>query len=211
MHALKIVYYLAVSLAFIASLRSVNDRKYILFIPLLLFGLLVELAGDFHIFSEYIIACVDAAYTAVEYALLSYIISKFIYSRTKRLLIRYSILVLVPLFVFIHFTVANQNPNYGYLTMLIESPLICIWTILYLFESARQDYEFEISRNPMLWISLGNLLFFSGSFFSYGFGSYLLASGNEHTADAVFWIARILNILLYIIYFIGFLWLTKKR
>ena len=211
MNALKIVYYLAVILAFIASLRSVNDRKYILFVPLLLIGLLVELAGDFHVFSDEIIACIDAAYTVVEYALLSYIISNFIYSRTKRLLVRYSILVMVPLFAFIQLTIANKNPNYGYLTVLIESPLICIWTILYLFENASQDYEFEIARNPMLWIALGNLLFFSGSFFSYGFGSYLFSKGNEHTANAVFWIARILNILLYIIYFIGFLCLTKKR
>ena len=211
MHGLKIVYYVAVTLAFIASFRSLTDRRYILFIPLLLLGLLVELAAVLHVFSKQTVDCISAVYSIVEYALLAYIISNFISSRAKQLLVRHSILVLVPFLIIIQLTIANKNKTFEYLTLLIESPLICIWTILYLFETASQDHEFEVSQNPMFWISLGNLLFFSGSFFSYGFGSYLRAKGSENIANTIFWIARILNILLYILYFIGFLCLKKKR
>ncbi|HYE55557.1 MAG TPA: hypothetical protein VD996_11960, partial [Chitinophagaceae bacterium] len=63
----------------------------------------------------------------------------------------------------------------------------------------------------MFWISLGNLLFFSGSFFSYGFGSYLESKERLATANTIYMIARILNILLYILYFIGFICLRKKK
>jgi hypothetical protein len=103
-----------------------------------------------------------------------------------------------------------RSESYKYLDLMIESPFLCAWTILYLFETVKQEEEFEVTRNPMFWISLGNLLFFSGSFFSYGFGSYLAAKGNTHAADIIFWIARVLNILLYILYFIGFLCLRRK-
>ncbi|HYF32642.1 MAG TPA: hypothetical protein VD993_16065 [Chitinophagaceae bacterium] len=163
------------------------------------------------LFPDAIQSDISAYYTIVEYALLSYIISNFIQSFRKRLVIRSSILVLIPLFIVIELTIADKSLTYKYLTLLIESPFVCVWTILYLFETAKQDHEFEITRNPMFWISLGNLLFYSGSFFSYGFGSYLNSKGNEDMANTLLWIARILNILLYILYFIGFLCLRKKK
>lgn len=211
MEPLKVVYYIVVLLAFFASIRSYRHRQYILFIPLLALSLLVEFLQDLRVFSESVNDNIASFYTIAEYALLSLIISNFIYTRSKRLMIRYSILVLVPVFIIIELTIAHKSPTFQFLTLLIESPFVCLWTILYLFETAKQDQEFEISGNPMFWISLGNLLFFSGSFFSYGFGSYLLSRDHEDTANTIFMIARILNILLYILYFIGFLCLQKKR
>ena len=208
---LRIVYFFVVTLALIASFRSFTHRKYILFVPLLILGLMVELVAELPFVHAEVRNDIGAFYTMAEYAFLSYIISNFIHSRSKQLLIRYSILVLVPVFILIELTVANRSPNLKYLTVLIENPLVCLWTIIYLFEAATEDYEFEVAQNPMFWISLGNLLFFSGSFFSYGLGSYLLAGGSRVTADKLFNIARILNILLYILYFIGFVCLRKKR
>lgn len=210
----KTIYYITLSLAFIASLRAVKHPKYILFIPLLAVGLLVEVLIDIlpktpemtKIKSTYI----TALYIAVEYAFLSWIISNFIRSTWKKKLIRYSIFFLVPLFVVIRFTIAVTCKTYGYLDLMIEAPFLCLWTIFYLFETAMHDEEFEITSNPMFWISLGNLLFFSGSFFSYGFGSYMVANEELETAQKIYWIAKGLNILLYILYFIGFLCLRKR-
>ena len=210
MHWLKYVYYGVMVLALVASFRGYKYREYVLFIPLLALSLAVEIARDFMNLQPPAKEYLDL-FIPVEYALLALIISRFIYSRNKRLLILGSIFVLVPLFVYIQFVLAPENPSYKYLDLMIESPFLCAWTILYLFETVKQEEEFEVSKNPMFWISLGNLLFFSGSFFSYGFGSYLASKGNKHMAEIIFWIARILNILLYIFYFIGFLCLRKKK
>lgn len=201
----KIIYYAIMAIALLASFRGYNRKGYVLFIPLLALSLTVEVLrhfyGDLKAFRLFI---------PMEYTLLSLIISTFINSRTKQLIIRASIFILVPVFIFIELYLADQSRSYKYLDLMIASPFLCVWTILYLFETVKQEEEFEVTRNPMFWISLGNLLFFSGSFFSYGFGSYL-AVKNKELADSVFWIARVLNILLYIFYFIGFLCLRKKR
>lgn len=204
MHWLKLVYYGFMAIALIASFRGYNRKGYVLFIPLLALSLAVEILRHFYgqlpAFKLFI---------PVEYTLLSLIISTFINSHIKRLIIRSSIFILVPIFIFIEFYLADQSSPYKYLDLMIASPFLCVWTILYLFETVKQEEEFEVTRNPMFWISLGNLLFFSGSFFSYGFGSYLAFKGSD-LAETIFWIARILNILLYILYFIGFLCLRTR-
>jgi hypothetical protein len=206
MHWLKIVYYGIMAIALLGSLRGYNRKGYVLFIPLLALSLAVEILRL--VYPELIRPL--RLFIPMEYTLLSLIISTFINSRTKRLIIRSSIFILVPIFIFIELYLADQSRSYKYLDLMIASPFLCVWTILYLFETVKQEEEFEVTRNPMFWISLGNLLFFSGSFFSYGFGSYL-AFKNSDLAETVFWIARILNILLYILYFIGFLCLRRRK
>lgn len=210
MHWLKIVYFIALVLAFLASTRALVHRKYILFIPLLALGLFVEVVGHLELFNKSTVDKLRALYTIVEYALLSWIISNFITSRFTRMLIRYSIPVLVVLFNLFEFAITDKSPTYNSLSLIIASPIICLWTILYLFDTVKQDTEIEIWGHPMFWISLGNLLFYSGSFFSYGFGAYLVSKNSTEVANTVFWIARILNIVLYILYLIGFLCLKKK-
>lgn len=209
MHWLKIVYYITLVLALAASIKCYKHRKYVLFIPLLIISLTVEILSE--LIEDADAKKILSLYTAVEYSLLSFIISNFINSQKKKTFIRLSILVLVPFFIFIQLVLAVRNTSYKFLDSMIEAPILCVWTILYLFETAKQDEEFEIFKNPMFWISLGNLLFFSGSFFSYGFGSYLASTGHETLANQIFWIARMLNILLYFLYFIGFICLPKKR
>lgn len=206
MHWLKAVYYAIMALSLLASLRGYNRRGYVLFIPLLALSLIVEILR--HFIPEF--HNLARLFFAAEYTLLTLIISTFIHSRTKRLIMRSSIFVLVPVFVLIELNLLEQNWSNKYLDLLIGSPFICLWTILYLFETVKQEEEFEVTKNPMFWISLGNLLFFSGSFFSYGFGSYLAYKGSG-LAETIFWIARVLNILLYILYFIGFLCLRMKK
>jgi hypothetical protein len=205
MHWLKIVYYGIMAIALLASLRGYNRKGYVLFIPLLALSLAVEILRHF-----YPTLKAFRLFIPVEYTLLSLIISTFINSRTKQLIIRSSIFILVPIFIYIELYLADKNLSYKFLDLMIASPFLCVWTILYLFETVKQEEEFEVTRNPMFWISLGNLLFFSGSFFSYGFGSYLVFK-NSNLAETVFWIARILNILLYILYFIGFLCLRTRK
>jgi len=196
-------------LALLASLRGYQNKKYVLFIPLLALSLGVELARHFFARSHPSIVPPLSLFVAVEYTLLSLIIANFIESPTKKMIVRISIFIIVPVILILKLSTL-RNLNLKYIDMVIASPFLCVWTILYLFETTQQDEEILITKNPMLWISLGNLLFFSGSFFSYGFGSYLEAAQKTEAADAIYNIARVLNILFYILYFTGFLCLKKK-
>lgn len=205
----KIIYYLVLALALAGSFRAVKDRRYILFIPLIGFVLGSEILREY-IDQDKVDKAVLLFAVIVEYALLSWIISNFIQSELKRRIIIFSVFILVPLFIIMQILFIADNKAFQYLNQLIEAPFICAWTVFYLFEAAKDNEEVNITRNPMFWISLGNLLFYSGSFFSYGFGSFLLSKGSKQ-AENIYWIARILNILLYIIYFIGFLCIKKKR
>jgi hypothetical protein len=79
------------------------------------------------------------------------------------------------------------------------------WVIIYFIQLFRDDTTFGFSKRAMFWISAGNLLFFAGSFFSYGVGAYLYNENQIILGDAVMWIERSFNLLLYSTYIIGFL------
>jgi hypothetical protein len=210
MHWLKIIYYSMLVVALVGSFFGYNNKKYWLFIPLIAISLGIEILRDLLPDDSLVEPSILLFQVIAEYSILSLIISHFIQSPTKKKIIIGSIVVVIPLFILLQIFLISRYPTYTYLNNTIEAPFICLWTILYLFEVARHEYEFEISTNPMFWISLGNLLFYSGSFFSYAFGSYLM-SADAKGGDTIFLIAQILNILLYILYFIGFLCLRLRK
>ena len=207
----KLIYFAVLAIALIGSFTTYKDRRYILFIPLIAFSLGIEIVRALIEKESKLHNPILLTIVIVEYLLLSLIITNFLKSSLKRNVILSSIIILIPVFVIVHLTLIDKGGAYKYFNNMIVGVFICIWTILYLFESAKLNDEFEITKNPMFWISLGNLLFYSGSFFSYGFGSYMVSNGNSELGDTIFWIARILNILLYILYFIGFLCLRTHK
>lgn len=210
MHWLKIIYYSILGIAFIGSFLGYGNKKYWLFIPLIGINLGIEVLRDFLPDDSPVEPSILLFQVIVEYSILSLIISYFIQSPLKKKIIVGSVFVVIPVFILLQIFLISRNESYKYLNQTIEAPFICVWTILYLFEVARHEYEFEISTNPMFWISLGNLLFYSGSFFSYGFGGYLMST-DPKWGQTIFLIAQILNILLYILYFIGFLCLRIRK
>lgn len=210
MHWLKIIYYSILVVAFAGSFLGYGNKKYWLFIPLIGINLGIEVLRDILPDESPVEPSILLFQVIIEYSLLSLIISYFIQSRIKKKIIVGSIFVMIPVFILLQIVLISRNESYMYLNQTIAGPFICVWTILYLFEVAKHEYEFEISTNPMFWISLGNLLFYSGSFFSYAFGGYLMSTEPEWAAT-IFRIAQILNILLYILYFIGFLCLRLRK
>jgi hypothetical protein len=211
MHWMKFVYYAFLTSALIASLRGYNQPRYVLFIPLLSLSLGVEILRQLDFIKNSTLEQTFSFFIAIEYTFLCLIISLSVQSIIRKNIIRFSVLFVVPLLVLIKIKLVSYSDAYKYLDLLVAAPFICIWTILYLFENATNNEIVKIQRSPMFWISIGNLLFFSGSFFSYGFGSYMVAKGKENIGDAILWIARILNIFLYFFYFVGLLCLPKKK
>ena len=209
----EVLYYILITVSLVSliyNLKNLPD-EFRLFIPLLLLSLTVEgtrfILPDRHSLSIFLFSI----YTPVEYVLISLIIISFLSSVRKRKIIWISI----PFFIFFsfyaQFGIKNSGVFYRYLDVLIESPLIFTWTLFYFFQLFSDEVNFYFRSNPRFWISAGNLLFFSGSFFSYGFGAYLHNTNRSNLAETVFWIERILNIFLYIFYIIGFLCVGKKK
>ncbi|MGB8193002.1 MAG: hypothetical protein WCF67_13825 [Chitinophagaceae bacterium] len=211
MHWLKIVYYSVLVLALAACIPAYKNRKYFLFIPLIALNIGVEVIREFIEKPSRLETSILLFQVIAEYSLLSLIIANFLRSLWKRKIIVISVYTMIPIFIILQLILIGNNKSYKYLNQMIEAPLICAWTTLYLFETARHEEEFNLTSNPMFWISFGNILFYSGSLFSYGLGSYLESKGNDKAADAIFLIAQILNILLYILYFIGFLCILRSR
>ncbi len=210
---LETLYYLLVLGSLVILLFKVKklDKRLRVFIPLLLLSLLVE--GVRFVFSDDNIVAqfLFSIYTPVEYLLLCLFITSILDSKYKRRLILISIPFFMMLSFIVQFKVESTNYFYKYLDVLVESPLILTWTLFYFFQLFSDDETFDFTSNPLFWISVGNLLFYSASFFSYGFGSYFQNMKQYDFGEAVRWIARTLNIFLYIFYIIGFLCSGQKR
>lgn len=211
---IKLFYYLLItaSLSILLLNRQRIDRRLYLFIPLLILALLPDGANDVlgekHWFSNFAFII----YTPLEYLLLCIIIASYLHSKT----IRKFIYISIPVFIVISLVdqlwlKKNGNYFYQYLDALIENPLVCVWTLFYFFQLAADDKELSFKNNPMFWICIGNLLFYSASTFSYGFGGYLAHPGNRKYADIVNWIGRIFNIVMYTFYIIAFSCTWKMR
>lgn len=210
---LETLYYLLVfaSLLILIFRRKKLDKRVQIFIPLLLLSLAVE-GARFTLTNDHPIPkFLFSIYTPIEYFLLSLFAISILNSNLIKKMIWGTIPVFVVLSLFVQFKMESSNYFYKYLDVLIEAPLVLTWTLLYVFQLFSDEKTFHFKSNPVFWISMGNLLFFSGSFFSYGFGSYLHNAGQYNLSEAIFWIERVLNIFLYIIYVIGFLCSNQKK
>lgn len=203
---MQLFYYILLIISFIILLLTKGAYKQLrFFLPLLLLSLVVEGARFLLNTNSPIAKFLFSIYTPSEYLLLSLFAASIIKTSHKSTIIYFSIPVFVTLSLLLQFKGDSPNYFYKYLDVLIEAPLISIWSLFYIFQLFTDEETFHFKSNPFFWISVGNLLFFAGSFFSYGFGSYLHNVGQHGLADAILWIARILNIVLYIFYNIGFL------
>lgn len=93
---------------------------------------------------------------------------------------------------------------------VVEGLFICIYVVLYLLELYRKDVIVILNKNPHFWISIGNLIFFSGCMFIMGFSNYL--RGNNHALYArLVYINYFLNLLLYSLYIKAFLCKSETK
>jgi hypothetical protein len=81
-------------------------------------------------------------YTPVEYALLSLLYALLIKERRIKLLIWSSIPPFIIFSFIVQFTLDNTNHFYKYLDVLVESPLMVFWIILFFIQLFRDDETF---------------------------------------------------------------------
>jgi hypothetical protein len=210
---MKILYYALITASLLILLfnRQRLDRRLYLFIPLLIFALLPDGTGDLLGPNHWLTNLTFTIYSPVEYLLLCIIIASYLKNRWIKKIIYYSIPLFAVFSVIVQVWLKPLGFFYKYLDVLVEDPLLCLWTLFYFFQFAADEDEVSFKDNPMFWISIGNLLFYSASTFSYGFGGYLAHLGNAEYADIVFWIGRIFNLVLYLFYIIAFTSTIWKR
>lgn len=211
---LKILYYILITASLLILLlnRQRLDRRLYLFIPLLIFALLPECSRDLLGEGHWLHQLTFALYSPIEYFILCLVIASYLKNQKVRKVIYYSIPVFIIISLVIQIWLKPMGNFYKYLDMQIEHPLLCIWTLVYFFQLASDKKELSFKENPMFWISIGHLFFYSASTFSYGFGSYLAHIGNEEFSDIVNWISKIFNLVLYLFYTIAFIspcWIRK--
>jgi hypothetical protein len=196
---------------FLLLLNKKYVGKLFIFLALLLLSA-ITVEGLRFLFPNTIISnFAFSVYTPIEYTLLSIIY----YLLLKKTVVRNLILISIPLFLilsfYVQFFLSSNNFFIKYIDVLIQSPLVCLMSILYLFEISIEEKDNEFKSNTFSWISIANILFFAGSFFSYAFGSFLLNKGSKTESDLVFLVSKYLNILLYILYAIGFIFSKWKK
>lgn len=205
---MKILYYILIAAALLTLLVNLRrlDRRLHLFIPLLILALLPDSTQDILGRNSWAHDFLFSIYTPLEYLLLSLIIASFLHNRITKNIIYATIPLVILISVYVQGWLKQKGMFYAYLDILVASPLLTIWSLLYFFQLAADKQETQVNKNPMFWISLGNLLFYSGSTFSYSFGGYLQQTGAaDVTKEFVYGIGRIFNLVLYIFYIIGFL------
>lgn len=92
---------------------------------------------------------------------------------------------------------------------IIEWMLILGLVLHYFYDLYQNDSLINITVQPLFWISVGNFLFYSGTFFVMGLLEEVKKT-DPALADRLFLINTFLNILLYTFWSIGFLCLRKS-
>jgi hypothetical protein len=94
------------------------------------------------------------------------------------------------------------------LLYILQAFLLLLMVLGYFYDLYQQDALIVLTQQPVFWISLGNFLYYSGTFFVMGLVEELKRL-NYAQAEQVFVINSVLNIVLYLLWAVGFLCLRK--
>jgi hypothetical protein len=200
---MKTFYLLLIATALLTLLinRRHLDKRLHLFIPLLTIALLADglrsWLGTEHPVSELFFTL----YTPVEYTLQALVVCSYLKDIKQRRLVLISIPFFVGVALWIQLVMGRQGSIYEYADVLVQSPLICTWTLLYFYQLLREQSETTHRGNPMFIISIAHLLFFSAGFFSYAFRNVF---PDTDYGSIIKGIGRASNLLLYALYLVAF-------
>lgn len=117
-------------------------------------------------------------YNPIEFVLYSL----FFISLSKLKGIRDFVYILIPIFlgfvIFSSFFLQKLTENNSYV-VLIESIVIIFYCLLYLWYINVYEIENRAERNPYFWVTIGIMLYFTGSLFLEGFLHLLMNHGKE--------------------------------
>jgi hypothetical protein len=148
-------------------------------------------------------------YVPFEYAVLALVYSKAISKSWKKKVILISVPAFWLLHLFLSLFIQKIEGDNSY-AIMVSLILIVVLSLGYYYELLQKEGSAPLFRDPLFWISTGNLIFYSGVFFLMGFLQYL-AKEDLALAKKLMVINYSLNYILYSLYSIGFLCTTQNR
>lgn len=142
-------------------------------------------------------------YSTVEYLFLGYLYISHLTNPTAKNVILASMLIFCGLSVMDALITGNinQSPTTIY---TIEWTLILLLVLIYFFELYRSEQLISLTTQPLFWISVGNFIFYAGTFFIMGL-IHTIKQKDKALAQQIFLLNPILNIIMYSFWSIGFL------
>ena len=117
------------------------------------------------------------AFTIIEFSFLSYFFFLLFAQKTLRSAVKITWIVFT-VFAFIDYFIINKMQTVDSFTVGIESLIIIIFSIYYLYNNLKDSINFSIYSSFDFWIVITLLIYFSGTFFI-----YLLAESNKFNLE----------------------------
>lgn len=214
MPIIKIVYYFFLIASFFLALitRNRNSRLLVIFPYLLACGILtqvlediLEKGGMFHTF-------IFHTYNFLEYPMYCIYFIGVISSKNCKRAIWVSMVMYVLFFIW-YFNIVKSfwAESFGLLSS-VEALFMTLFSLYFFYELLKSNKYINLSTYPHFYINTANLIFFSLSMLGMSFDAFLKNS-NPEIAKNVLYINMVSNILMYILYCIGFtlnIWNQKK-
>lgn len=146
-------------------------------------------------------------YLVPQYVFYCYFFKQFLKPGLLRKII-WTVTVLYVLFSITNVLFIQKAMTVNYFTIIAASFIVVLLTTAYMRQLITDDNILQLKKQPLVWISVGALVFHVGvlPYFIY---SNSLNNGNMELSLLLFYIVLVLNILMYTMYAIAFL-CTKK-
>lgn len=203
------VLYLSASIGLYYRSAQIGGMKYLLWI--VWSAAVVESIGLYYLkVLKQVAGLLFAVYQPIEYALMALFFIFIIQNTLINKLIKISIPVVL-IWNIINSLFFQGIKELNTYVLLVVSLLFCTWVIIYLLQLLNNfDNETILWKNPYFWACSGILFFYAGSFFLTCFISFILKNDKE-TANKIWPINHLLNIVMYSLYAYGFICQTKYQ
>ena len=148
-------------------------------------------------------------YLPFAYSVLAFIYAGSIRTGVIKRFIEFSIPGFVALHLFISLFIQKTDSvnTYGVMAGAI---LFVALALIYFYDLLQKEGVVPLLRNPLFWVSSGNLIFYAGVFFLMGLLNYIIKELPD-LAPKLMYINYSLNYILYTLYSIGFLCTIRNR
>lgn len=127
--------------------------------------------------------------------------SLMIYQATEQTLLKKSIGWSIPAFIIISLSVSllvQKMDSYNSISLSLQNVLLTIWSVLFIHELVTRRKVFRIEAEPMLYISVGLIVYSCGKFMVEGLMNYFIKK-DINIAKDLYTITELLSFLLYVV------------
>jgi hypothetical protein len=193
------------SLAFLCSLTLFfrnNVSRYLKLFPFfLLFAVVVESVSEYLVAHRHYNTALLSPATTLYICFYLYTLYQIIHNRrVKKILIW--VIIVYPIICAVNILFIQKPPQFHNLTYSLGGFLIVIASIYYFLELFQAEYTVNLLREPAFWICTGLLLFFTYSFYLYGFSGL---RANRKFFKYLYVLYDVSDIFLYSLFSIAFL------